>query len=251
MIKIIISPAKKILDTNDFDFPSSFPVLLDKSKILYEELKSLKIEELKEVYKTSDELTLKASLMLEKDLKDGYIHALLAYNGLQYQSLKAHILDKEALEYLNDHLIILSGLYGGLRPFDLIIPYRLEMQSRLLKNGSLYNFWKDIIYKTFFQKDDTIINLASLEYAKVITPYHPKEKLINIHFLCLKNGRLKMITTEAKKGRGAMTRYLAENQLSDLNKIKDFKELSFTFSKDQSDLNNYYFIKELKWNLSV
>lgn len=246
MIKIIISPAKKIQDTNDFDFPSSFPKLLDRSKILYEELRSLSPEALKEVYKASNELTLKASLMLKREVDEGYIHALLAYDGLQYQSLKAHILDKEALEYLNDHLIILSGLYGGLRPFDLIIPYRLEMQSHLLKNGPLYNFWKDDIYRAFFQKDDTIINLASLEYSRVITPYHPKEKLINIHFLCLKNGCLKVITTEAKKGRGAMTRYLAENKITDLNKIKDFKELSFSFSKDQSDLNNYYFIKEIK-----
>ena len=163
------------------------------------------------IYKASKAIAINAAKMLERDVSEGYLHALLAYDGLQYHSLNAKILNTKALAYLGEHLLILSGLYGALRPFDLIIPYRLEMMAKLPEIGSLYNFWQDEIYHTFFQKDELVINLASLEYSKVVIPYHPKDNTINIHFLCHKKDDYKIITTEAKMGRGALLRYLCEN----------------------------------------
>ncbi len=245
-MKIIISPAKKISEENDFTYHDQRPKLLEKAKQIQGILKRQELDELIKIYGASKEIASKAKKMLEKDVDDGYLHALLAYNGLQYQALSAKILNTSALDYLSDHLLILSGLYGGLRPFDLIVPYRLEMQSKLPEIGSLYDFWQDEIYQSFIAKDELVINLASLEYAKVITKYHAKERILNIHFLCHKNDQYKVITTEAKKGRGAMLRYLAENKILDQEAVKDFKELGFRYDAKRSNPNDYYFIKEQK-----
>ena len=143
-MKIIISPAKRISAQNDFTFLNTLPKHQDRAVHLYEILKKLTKDELKAVYKASDAIVTKSYDDLHNfDINKGFLHALLAYDGIQYQAMAPSVLDEDALTYLNEHLRILSGLYGALSPFDLIIPYAIYVTEPLhaifLRNGILMN----------------------------------------------------------------------------------------------------------------
>ena len=146
---------------------------------------------------------------------------------------------KEQLEYVDKHLIILSGFYGALKPFDGVTPYRLEMQSRLSINDNkdLYEFWSEKITKKL--EADLIINLASNEYSKVINL-----NKINIIFGELINDKVVEKGTLCKMARGEMVRYMAENNIKDVDSIKNFDRLGYKYNKEFSDENNIVFIKD-------
>ena len=246
-MKIIISPAKQINDHNDFNLKSSTPHFINEANNLYQYLKSLDYINLKGVMNASDKICCQVMDNLKRyDINNAYINALMAYDGIQYKMMQPSIMDEDALEYLNKHLYIVSGLYGLLKPFDLIIPYRLEMQSKLnFKHyPNLYKYWGDKLYQYIFKDDDVLINLASNEYAKAIIPYKQnKHTIINVYFYEETDNGLKEKGVYVKMARGMMVQYLALNKIDQLEKIKTFNELNYQYRDDLSNDTNYIFTR--------
>ena len=155
------------------------------------------------------------------------------------------VFTQSALDYLQANLRILSGFYGILRPFDGIVPYRLEMQARLVvgRAKNLYEFWGNQLYQALTPEPEPIINLASQEYAKTIAPYlAPHQMMIDIVFASLVNGKLKTKATLAKMARGAMVRFMAEHQITDVTTIRTFDHPNYQFDATRSSANQLVFI---------
>jgi cytoplasmic iron level regulating protein YaaA (DUF328/UPF0246 family) len=246
-MKIIISPAKKMnVDTDSFEV-AGVPEFIDNTEILMHEIQSLSLPEGKALWKCNDKLAeLNYKRYKDMDLMRRMTPAVIAYEGLQYQHMAPKVLTTEALLYISDHLLILSGFYGILKPFDGVTPYRLEMQAKLSVNDckNLYDFWGDRLYPSLVDDDRIIINLASKEYSQCIEKYIThKDQFITIEFGELVEGKVKQKGTLAKMARGEMVRFMAENNISDLNGIKDFHELGFAYSKELSNDKKYVFIK--------
>lgn len=242
-MKIILSPAKKmVMNNDDFSF-RNYPVFLSKTEKLLKELKSLSYEELKDVWKCSDKLVKENEDRLKNiNLKEELSPAIFTYVGLAFQHLAPSIMSEDALEYIEKHLRILSGFYGVLKPFDGIREYRLEMQQTLPKSGDLYTFWKDDLYKEV--KDDVIINLASKEYSKCIESYLKEDdKYITISFNEEKGDKLIQKGTMAKMARGEMVYWMAEHNIIDIEDIKKFN-IGYKYSAKHSSDKEYVFIKE-------
>ena len=174
--------------------------------------------------------------------------AILAYEGLQYQHMAPQVMSRDALIWLEDHLRILSGLYGVLRPFDAVMPYRLEMQARLTVNGArdLYAFWGSRLYDAL-EEEALILNLASEEYAKAVRPYvAPQVRFVTVRFGELAEGRVKQKGTFAKMARGELVRFMAERQSTSLDALRDFDALGLRFAEEWSDDTTLTFIKDTK-----
>ena len=245
-MKIIISPAKKMnVDTDTFEV-AGVPGFIDDTIILMKEIQSLSLSESKALWKCNDKLAeLNYKRYKDMDLMRRLTPAVIAYEGLQYQHMAPGVLTTEALSYISDHLRILSGFYGMLKPFDGVTPYRLEMQAKLSVNDckDLYDFWGESLYQSFNDDDRIIINLASKEYSKCIEKYITKEdRFITIEFGELVDGKVKQKGTLVKMARGEMVRFMAQNNISDLDGIKDFHELGFVYSKELSNDTKYVFV---------
>lgn len=246
-IKIIISPAKKMIIDNDTIHHRQMPALLEETDLLLGYLKKLSYEDLKSIWKCSDKLA-KANFdrIKHMDLYKNLTPGILSFQGLQYQYMGSGVFSDDQLDYLERHLRILSGFYGVLRPFDGIVPYRLEMQSNLLgwKYNTMYEFWGDRIAKNILSESDCIVNLASKEYSRSISKYLPQGvSFITCVFGELVDGKVVEKGTLAKMARGEMVRFMAENKFEEVEEIKDFDRLNYTFKIDLSDESNYVFIK--------
>lgn len=249
-MKIIISPAKKMnIDTDSLSH-ESLPHFLPEAKILLEKLKAMDYYELKKLWACSDAL---AKMNFERlkamDFEHNLTPAILSYEGIQYQYMAPGVFEYHQFEYIKEHLYILSGMYGLLRPFDGVTPYRLEMQAKLEGNAhkNLYEFWQDKLARKLSAESGTIINLSSKEYSRSIAGYLPE----NIHFItCFftqqKDGKLIEKATECKMARGEMVRFMAENTISSPENIKYFNRLKYQFSPKDSDKYNFVFIKSPK-----
>lgn len=243
-MKIILSPAKKMIaNSDDFSF-RNYPVFLNESEELLQEMKKLSYKELKDVWNCSDKLVKENMERLSNiDLHTQLSPAVFTYIGLAYQHLSPNIMSEKALEYLEEHLRILSAFYGVLKPFDGIREYRLEMQQSLPNIGDLYSFWKDKIYNEI--KDDVIINLASKEYSKCIETYlSDEDNYITIVFAQEKGDRLIQKGTIAKMARGDMVYWMAENNITEATAIKKF-DIDYKYSEKYSTDNEYVFIRKL------
>ena len=246
-MKIIISPAKK-MNVNTDDFPvDKLPVFIDDTRILCETIQKLSYAEAKALWKCNDKL---AKLNYERfagmDLERALTPALLSYEGLQYQHMMPVVFTSSAMDYVREHLRILSGFYGVLSPFDGVTPYRLEMQAALSVGGSgnLYEFWGDRLYRAVLDEDRTILNLASKEYSKAVEKYlQPEDRLITIVFGELADGRVKQKGTLAKMARGEMVRYLAEGGITDLERLKDFAGMGYQFAEEYSTGTVWTFLR--------
>lgn len=232
-------------DTDSIEI-TGMPEFINDAVILMHEMQSLSLSEGKALWKCNDKLA-KLNYKRYKDmaLMRRLTPAVIAYEGLQYQHMAPKVLTTRALSYLSDHLRILSGFYGVLRPFDGVTPYRLEMQAKLSVNNckDLYDFWGDRLYHSLVDNDRIIINLASKEYSQCIEKYiTPKDRFITIEFGELVEGKVKQKGTISKMARGNMVRFMAENNISDPNGIKDFQELGFAYSKELSSNSKYVFI---------
>lgn len=222
------------------------PGFINDAIILMHEMQSLSLSEGKALWKCNDKLAeLNYKRYKDMALMRRLTPAVIAYEGLQYQHMAPKVLTTRALTYLSDHLRILSGFYGVLRPFDGVTPYRLEMQAKLSVNDckDLYDFWGDRLYHSLVDDDRIIINLASKEYSQCIEKYiTPKDRFITIEFGELVEGKVKQKGTISKMARGNMVRFMAENNISDPNGLKDFQELGFAYSKELSSNSKYVFI---------
>ncbi len=225
---------------------TGMPGFINDAKILMHEMKALSLSEGKALWKCNDKLAeLNYKRFKDMDLMHRLTPAVIAYEGLQYQHMAPKVLTTRALSYLSDHLRVLSGFYGVLKPFDGVTPYRLEMQAKLSVNDckDLYDFWGERLYHSLVDDDRIILNLASKEYSQCIEKYiTPKDRFITIEFGELVEGKVKQKGTISKMARGDMVRFMAENNISDLNGLKDFKELGFTYCKELSSNSKYVFI---------
>ena len=246
MLKIIISPAKKMVTDRDSLECTGLPYFIDKANYLKDILKSKNYTELKKLWACNDSIAeLNCQRLENMDLRRNITPAILAYDGIAFKYMAPAVFDYSQFDYIQNHLFILSGFYGAVRPFDGVVPYRLEMQAKLKIDGfkNLYDYWGGKIYKYVTAECDVVINLASEEYSKVISKYITEDiKFITITFADLINGKLVEKGTKCKMARGEMVRYMAENNIEDVEKIKHFNRLDYTYSPEHSTDNNIVFI---------
>lgn len=237
-MKILLSPAKKMR----FDpMPGDVPFFAPEAEALRKEMSAWTFEEAKARYKASESLVREAMRWNEEEVPMG--RALFAYDGIAYRYLSPDRLAEESLDYLERHLLILSGLYGALRPFDGISAYRLEMQTRgpFFGEKDLYAFWRKRLPPSL--AEETVWNLASEEYAKLLRPFFPPERFIDFVFAEKEGGRLIEKGVYAKMARGAMARYLAERKAETLEEAKAFSFFSYAYSPRDSRENRLVFVK--------
>lgn len=243
-MKIILSPAKKMKKDDDLGF-YDLPVFLDKTKEILKCLKSLSKNELKEIWKCNDKIADENIDRLEKmNLEGDLTPAILAYEGIAYKYMAPSVFEDSQFSYIQEHLRILSAFYGILRPMDGVRPYRLEMQAKLRVAGNkdLYAYWGDDLYKSLIDESRVIINLASKEYSKCIEKYLVDgDRYITISFCELVDGKLVTKGTYAKMARGEMVRYMAENNISDVENIKSFDRLDYAYRDELSSDDEYVF----------
>jgi cytoplasmic iron level regulating protein YaaA (DUF328/UPF0246 family) len=247
-MRIIISPAKTMnVDTDSLDY-NQLPEFIQNTEIILKYLKKLNYDELKSIWKCSDKLAdLNYKRIKSMDLYKGLTPAILSFEGLQYKYMGSGVFSTKEFEYLEEHLRILSGFYGIIRPFDGVVPYRLEMKSRLSSDNldSLYDFWGDKLAKQLFSESNTVVNLASKEYSDSISKYLNVDiNFITCAFGEIINDKVKEKGTLAKMARGDMVRYMAENQIKHVEDIKKYNRLGYNFIEDLSDKNTYVFIKQ-------
>jgi len=251
MLKIIISPAKKMKHIDDVIDWDCLPTFIKQAAELKDHLSKLSYSELKHLWQCNDKIAQTNYERLKKmSLNNGLTPAVLAYEGLQYQYMAPHVFDKNQWDYVRNHLIILSGFYGLLRATDGITPYRLEMQAKLQVNNTknLYDYWKDSIYNALVTNCSVIVNLASKEYSKTIEKYlDGKVEMVTCTFgeLTVVDGvkKVKTKATAAKMARGEMVRYMAENNVQDVWQLKSFDRLSYHYNEEYSSDINYVFVK--------
>ena len=255
MLVTIISPAKK-LDYSPIEknLDSTVPGLLEHSNELIKYLKSLNPQEVSSLMGLSDKLgALNYERFQEWETpftKSNSKQAILAFKGDVYQGLDAESLSKTELIWAQKHVRILSGLYGVLKPLDLMQAYRLEMGTKFPTNRgkNLYEFWNSIITdelnRTLSSKKAILLNLASNEYFKSINSSELKANVITPIFMDRKNGKYKIISFFAKKARGLMTRYIIKNQIEDIADIQNFEEGGYFFNEEMSKDNKPVFCRD-------
>ncbi|MDD9876879.1 MAG: peroxide stress protein YaaA [Magnetovibrio sp.] len=252
----LISPAKKL----DFESGTTLsdhsqPELLGQSEILVKSARRLSRAQLARTMKLSDSL---ADLNYQRyrdfttpfDLGNAK-QAALVFNGDTYVGLQAASLSKKDLAYAQDHLRILSGLYGVLRPLDLIQPYRLEMGARFKppRKTDLYDFWGTRITSALNQaldgqKDPTVVNCASNEYFKAVRPKELAGPVITPVFKEIKDGQSRVIGMFAKQARGAMARHMITNRVETPDGLKDFSWGGYEYRDDLSDGKSWVFTRD-------
>lgn len=253
-MKIILSPAKNLNEQVLENHSSSFPLFEKEANQLVKDLKKLKKVGLQELMGISLDLAELNAHRFKKWKKasknaDGAQSAVYTFDGEVYRALNVHTLTEEQQTTLNDRVRILSGLYGMLKPMDLIYPYRLEMGTKFSckpDQKNLYEFWGDKVTKALkkeLAKDEVVINLASSEYVKVIKPSLLKNKMITPVFKEFKNGAFSVVMMYAKHARGAMARYLVENELSDVEELKLYQVDGYQFDEKQSTDTEWVFIR--------
>lgn len=245
-MRIIISPAKKMNSDIDSLPHDSLPCFLPKTKQILQELKKLDYIQLKKLWKCNDKIAeLNMARIENMNLETMLTPALLAYEGIQYRYMAPGVFSTQEFDYIRDHLRILSGFYGLLRPFDGVVPYRLEMQAKLSVAGTkdLYEFWGDSIAALLTDESECILNLASKEYSIVVSRHlSDNVNFINCSFAEEAEGKLVEKGTMCKMARGEMVRYMAENQVADVRDIRNFDRLNYSFSAKYSDEKNYVFV---------
>lgn len=237
-MKIIFAPSKEMDLSSGEKITTSFSKNTEK---IISSLKTLEDTELKKLYKVSDNVLGEIKFYIEKFDKDLSFKALNMYKGLAYKYLNKEDLEEEAINYLNDHLLILSAFYGPISPGTYIKPYRLDFNTPIKVNGkTLKNLWK-ADYNKNFKEGEIILNLASNEFSSLID----RKKFIfyDFEFYEDKDGKLKSHSTTSKKARGLMVRYLASERIEDIEAIKSFNLDSYKYREDLSEEFKFVFVK--------
>ena len=252
----VLSPAKN-LNEKDPSPVSSFtlPDLLPEAEILMQELRQLAPQQIAELMHVSDKIAL---LNAERNAAwhtpftpENAKQAVFMFNGDVYEGIAADTLKPEQIDYLQQHVRLLSGLYGVLRPLDLMQPYRLEMGTAFAnsRGKNLYEFWgdkiTDLLNQTLKQADsDVLINLASQEYFKSVNTKKLNARLITPIFKDEKNGKYKIISFYAKRARGLMVRYAAEHSITEPEMLKNFDYEGYSFNEAASNEAEWVFMRE-------
>lgn len=252
----LLSPAKKLDYDSPLaeDYPFEQPLFVEQATELIQVLKGKSTQEVADLMKLSDSL---ASLNVERFQswepqfdQSNARQAILAFNGDVYEGLDAPSLDQSQLQWTNQHVVILSGLYGVLRPLDLMRPYRLEMGTRLVtdKGKNLYEFWDGQIADYINQRlakhsNPLIINLASEEYFKAVKKDSLKYPVVQCVFREERDGAYKIISFSAKRARGLMCRYAIENGIDDLEGLKQFNQEGYEYDEASSSEDSLVFLR--------
>lgn len=253
---MVISPAK----TLDYETPPATqrftqPRYLDHSQVLIEQLRELSPQQIGELMHLSDKLSgLNAARFgswTPAFTPDNAKQALLAFKGDVYTGLNAVDFSEADFDYAQTHLRMLSGLYGLLRPLDLMMPYRLEMGTKLAnaRGKDLYAFWGTRISEWLNealaeQGDDVLLNLASNEYFSAVKKPALNARIINTEFKDLKNGQHKIISFYAKKARGMMSRFVIKERINTPEQLKQFDDQGYYFSAEQSKPDLLVFLRD-------
>lgn len=253
---ILVSPAK----TLDFENPPLFkdntqPVFLDHSQELIDQLKKMparKVGDLMHISAKLAELNTQRFKTWHQPLNEGNAkQSVFAFQGDVYIGLDAATMKKADVNFAQKHLRILSGLYGVLRPLDLMLPYRLEMGTKLKnkRGANLYHFWGDQITdflndELAAQKKPLVVNLASNEYFKVVNKHKLNSDLISPVFKDRKNGEYKLISFFAKKARGMMARYIIDHRIKNADDLKNFDTAGYKYNDKMSKTNEPVFTRE-------
>ena len=253
---IVLSPAK----TLDYQFEpkgnNSVPSFLGKSSELVNQLKQKEPKDIASLMGLSDKLaTLNydryQSWTASKKVSNDSKPAMLVFKGDVYQGLQAEDLTKKELDFAQKHIRILSGLYGILRPLDLMKPYRLEMGTKLetSEGKNLYEFWgnkiqKNVLGELKILKSDLLINLASKEYFTVLGKIPEDVNVVSPVFKDYKNGKYKIISFYAKKARGLMSRWIIQNNITDFEDLKNFNVDGYKYSKAESTVTTPVFLRK-------
>ena len=248
-MKIIISPAKKMVIDTDSLMPKDMPKYIGEALNIVSYLKSLSYEELKKIWKCNDTIAkLNYERVQSMDLHSNLTPAILSYEGIQYQYMAVGVFDSSSYDYIQKHLRILSGLYGVLKPFDGVTPYRLEMQAKInmVDNSrvvtNLYDYWGDKLYSSL--EDEVIINLASKEYSRCIEKYITEEnKFITCSFGEMNEGKFIEKGTKVKMARGEMVKFMAENRIKNADELKQFKGLNYCYCAEISSPTRFVFVE--------
>lgn len=253
---LVVSPAKNL----DYESPLatqkySQPELLDESQVLIDRCIELSPAEISSLMGISDKLAgLNAARFgqwSQPFTTDNARAAILAFNGDVYTGLDAKTLNDDDFDFAQQHMRILSGLYGLLKPLDLMQAYRLEMGSKLsnARGTNLYQFWGNIITEKLNQAlveqgDKVLVNLASNEYFKAVKKKDLQAEIITPAFKDWKNGQYKMISFFAKKARGLMARYIIENKITHVEQLKSFDSAGYQYDADLSQGNDWVFTRK-------
>lgn len=255
MIYLLLSPAKNLNENQSppIAITASLPDLLPKSLDIIRVCKTLDPMDISALMSVSYKI---ASLNAQRFAKlavpfdDSAKAAIYLFDGDAYKGLNAYELSKGEIDYLNRHLGILSGLYGLVRPLDEIMPYRLEMGTKLAVNNTnnLYEFWGDSITNLINQrleqiKADTLINIASNEYFGAVNPQKLNATIITPRFEDYKNGQYRVISFYAKRARGLMARFCAVNNITNAQDLKGFEMEGYCFVQENSD-NTWLFRRQ-------
>ncbi|MEC8753456.1 MAG: peroxide stress protein YaaA [Verrucomicrobiota bacterium] len=237
---LLLSPSKNMKDCA-YDNKTSQPVFINEAKSLVNEINKMNISEIQDFMEISEKL---AHLNFQRFQnwslpfnKTNSSPAIYSFSGDVYEGLDAYSLEEEDVKFAQKNLLILSGLYGILKPLDLIQPYRLEMGRKLKyeSHKNLYSFWNDKISLYLNNiKDKVIINLASNEYFNVVNKEKISKKIISPIFKDEKNGKFKIISFYAKKARGLMANYIIKNKIDDPSQLIKFNINGYTYNKNLS-----------------
>lgn len=236
---LLFAPAKNMAPDDGYFGGLTQPVFQKEADGIRSWLLSLSVEELKALHKVSDKLAASAYAQLHDP--SPVSPALLSYKGIAYQYMAPALFTDEMNAYVQQHLRILSAVYGYLRPFDAITCYRLEMQAKT--PFSLYTHWRAKIAPLL--EGEEVVNLASEEYAKVLRKVIP---LTDVRFCEKEGGKLKEKGVYVKMARGAMVRYLAENNITTLDGLKKFDELGYIYDQAASTEDTLVFVRNKENN---
>ncbi|WP_019954692.1 peroxide stress protein YaaA [Yoonia vestfoldensis] len=251
---VVISPAKS-LDMDPVKVDATAPAFQDDAVRLAKTARGLGLGDLKRLMSISDDLARlnrdRFRAFAAEPAADAVKPAALAFNGDTYQGLEAKTLSEDDLAWAQDHLGILSGLYGLLRPLDAIQPYRLEMGSKLKtwRGGSLYEYWGDTIAKALNARaaqvgTDTLINCASQEYFGAVDRKALKLRVITPSFMEVKDDKPRIVSFFAKRARGAMARFIVENRVTKAEGIKHFTSGGYAYDAELSEGDTWVFVRD-------
>ena len=246
-MRIIISPARKMrVDTDSFPIRALPDFLADTERLLAA-LRAMTPKELQALWKCNDSI---AALNVERlsgmDLRRGLTPAVLSYEGIQYQYMAPGVFESGQYDFVQEHLRIVSGFYGLLRPFDGVTPYRLEMQAKLALDGykDLYAFWGDRLARCLAEETDFVLDLASKEYSRAVEPHLPASvRLVRCTFGERQGSKIVEKGTMCKMARGQMVRWLAENNVTKAADIRAFHDLGYRYDPAESGENHCVFVK--------
>lgn len=244
---VLVSPAKNMRENSKHNHTLSAPCLANYIPPILKALNRLSVKKLQQLMKINEKLAqLNKDRYQQIQLDTNGFPAILTYDGIQYKNIDASNFSLVDTVFAQKHIRILSGLYGILKPYDSIYPYRLDALTPIKINAfkNLYDYWQDHIYEQIVKEDDIIINLASKEYSKLVEKYMDCNcTFITCTFKVRKENALKVESTASKQARGLMVNYIIKNKLSEPNAIKLFNLNGFCFSPEHSTATQWIFIK--------